>query len=184
MHDGVRPANSQAAAAAARLHGMRALVAFSNPMLRDIVYHFLHGLRLAGLHSANDSLDAFKLIERVGYDLCFVDYDIQDMGGPTLTRFIRTCDNATASSHVFVVIADPDRKKAHACRGAGADTILGLPLTRSLLIDRMRRVLANPGRPGGRAPRQADTGPVILYRGVSDPGLDILPARPVVAVAY
>ncbi|TNE67761.1 MAG: response regulator [Alphaproteobacteria bacterium] len=165
---------------------MTALVAFSNPQLLRIIYHFLGDLGVGDIHCAKGSLEALRLAEGNSYDLCFVDHDLEDMGGPDLTRFLRTTVNATAQALIFTVVTAPDRDRVVAARDAGAHEILGLPLTTGLLHNRLHHALMNP-KPFVQTP--SFTGPcrrrdqLVLFRGddrrLSEPG-----TRRVMAVNY
>ncbi len=127
-----------------KFDNVSALIAISNPQLMGILYYFLNGIGVGGVMTARTSLDALRQIENNEFGIVFVDYDLGDMGGPDLVRFIRTCGNTTAYSKVFTVIKSPNREKVYAARDAGTHDILGLPLTTGLLKNRLHHTLENP----------------------------------------
>jgi DNA-binding response OmpR family regulator len=127
-----------------KFENVSALIALSNPQLMGILYYFLNGIGVGNVMTARTSLDALRQVEQNEFGICFVDYDIDDMGGPDLVRFIRTCSNKSAFSKIFTVIKSPDQTKVYAARDAGTHDILGLPLTTGLLKNRLYHLLHNP----------------------------------------
>lgn len=127
-----------------KFDNVSALIALSNPQLMGILYYFLNGIGVGSVMTARTSLDALRQIEQNEFGIVFVDFDIDDMGGPDLVRFIRTCGNTSAYAKIFTVIKSPNRDKVYAARDAGTHDILGLPLTTGLLKNRLHHMLQNP----------------------------------------
>lgn len=125
------------------LKNQKALIAMSNRQLAESVSDFLKDLNIGELHVTSSCMEAVRLIDTHDFSLCYVGYALEQMGGPDFVKFIRTAETKTQQSFVTMLIPNPTKDRIRESRDAGVHEILGLPITKRLLGERMLAMLLN-----------------------------------------
>jgi DNA-binding response OmpR family regulator len=123
------------------LKNQKALVALSNKQLAETVIDFLRALDVGEVHVTRTCTEGVQLVDSVDFDLCYVGFALEHMGGPDFVRFIRTSETRSSRSFVTMLMPNPTKVRIHRARDAGVHEILGLPLTKRLLGERMLSML-------------------------------------------
>ena len=105
-------------------------------------------LRNAGVRrtiSARDSDEAYKLADRAGLNVIILGEDCAPTSPLDWVKLLRRDERHQArEAAIFVTSRALTLSKVEACRRAGANAMIGLPITSNSLINTITKVLARP----------------------------------------
>ena len=123
---------------------MRALVALSNDQLGQTIWHFLKKQRTEQAQLVSTPEEAVQRMLSIDYNLIFLDFDFGKLGGVDFTKFVRLCDGAVSEAPIVMVMPNPSKEKVFACRDAGVNEIIGLPLSAKQVETRLGHIYNHP----------------------------------------
>jgi CheY-like chemotaxis protein len=158
-----RDAIGVAAFAAPDLSGVRILVAEDNLTNQTILRQLLGKMQADTVFVA-DGVAALDMLDRQGFDIALIDIEMPRLSGLEVMRAARARDDAVARMPMVALTAYVLRDNREAIYAAGADGIIGKPISSGAEFG--RAVLRYAGRPAG-LPEPED----VLEHGAGDAGL-------------
>jgi CheY-like chemotaxis protein len=105
-------------------------------------------LRPSGLDRCkafNDADDAILVLARERIDFVFVDCELMPAGGPAFVRAVRCDTKSRSREQILILLAKTLTKtSAQSARDAGANAIIGLPLSNATVIKTLEKIVAHP----------------------------------------
>ena len=89
---------------------LEVLVVDDSTMVRKMIYRTLKKMDIEKITEANDGVEAVSLIKIIRYDLIVTDFNMPEVDGHELLRFIRMESNQS-STPVFTVTTESDVDK-------------------------------------------------------------------------
>ncbi|NOX09007.1 MAG: response regulator [Gammaproteobacteria bacterium] len=123
-----------------QLEDLSLLVVDDSALARKHISRVLNGLGIETIQQACDGKEAIKLIEKNFYDLIVTDYNMPEMDGEELTRYIR--DNSSQRTiPVLMVTSEENESRLAAVQQAGVSGICDKPFDTSTVRDLIYRIL-------------------------------------------
>ena len=118
--------------------GVKILLADPNPYYRRILHSMLRNFGAKNIQEA-DTFEAASAVLNTGHlDLVLCDYGISDRSGLTLVRQIRANRKSrNREVPILVMVGDPKIEIVEAARDAGANMVIGKPISPGALFDRL-----------------------------------------------
>jgi two-component system chemotaxis response regulator CheY len=118
---------------------LKTLVVDDSPLARKHICRVLGNLGIHDITTAENGRQAVSIIESTFFDLVVTDYNMPEMDGETLTRFIR--ENSTQRSiPILMVTSEGDQSRLSAVQQAGVSGICDKPFD-TLCVKQMIRQL-------------------------------------------
>jgi len=135
---------------------IRLLVAEDNATNQKVAVGILKNLGYRADTVAN-GLEAVKQIERIAYDLIFMDVQMPEMNGLEATRMIRRMKNGK-DIPIIAMTAGALRQDREECLSAGMNDHIAKPIQPLDIAEKITRWLAAPQRPEHSATGKAGAG--------------------------
>ena len=123
------------------IEDLRVLVVDDSGMARRHIRRVIENLGIEHIDEAENGRQAVEMIESTFYDLVFSDYNMPEMDGEMLTRFIRE-RSSQQSIPIILVTSERDSGRLNAVQRAGVSAICDKPFEPSVVRDLIRRALA------------------------------------------
>jgi len=101
----------------------------------------LNNMGICDITTANNGIEAVDRIESAFFDLIVTDYNMPEMDGETLTRFIRE-QSSQRSIPILMVTSEGDQNRLSAVQQAGVSGICDKPFDVVSVRQMIRRLLA------------------------------------------
>jgi two-component system, sensor histidine kinase and response regulator len=146
-HVWTAPAETRSGSAPARLYDTRVLIADDNTINQQVTVEQLAKLGYSGDVVAN-GLEVIDALERIPYEIVFMDCQMPEMDGYEATRIIRVRGRELAANqpdgrvHVIAMTANAMHGDREKCLGAGMDDYVSKPVQMADLkrtLDRWQR---------------------------------------------
>jgi len=108
------------------LDNLKTLVVDDSPLARKHISRVLGNLGIRDIATAENGMQALKLIESTFFDLVVTDYNMPEMDGENLTRFIRE-HSTQRSIPILMVTSEGDQSRLSAVQQAGVSGICDKP---------------------------------------------------------
>lgn len=141
------------------------LVAEDNPTNQAILRNMLESLGARPV-LASDGVEALAILEQTRFDIALIDIEMPRLSGLEVMRKIRAAEGSTGRMPLVALTAYVLRDNREAIYAAGADGIIGKPV--SSTDEFGRTILRYLGRPAG-LPEPED----LLTTGAEDPALGV-----------
>lgn len=116
-----------------------------NKFERQIVIDLLRYANVGKLTVMEYADEALEVLEAYRANVIITSFELDDQNAADWTRkFRRSKDVANRKAAVFVTSAAFSRTMAEQCRHAGANALIGKPLSAGTLLNTIRKVLLNP----------------------------------------
>lgn len=136
------PEGAQEAPIAARLRGLRVLVAEDNPVNKKLIVRLLEKQGCL-VEAAPDGLAALEAFERQTFELILMDLQMPRMGGFEATRAIRERERISGKHTPIVALtAHAMKGDEQRCLAAGMDDYISKPIHLGQLLSKLDRLLA------------------------------------------
>ncbi|PWK56294.1 response regulator [Roseicyclus mahoneyensis] len=132
--------------AAPDLSGLRVLVAEDNLTNQTILRQILGGMSADAVFVA-DGVAALEVLDRQGFDIALIDIEMPRLSGLEVMQAVRARSDAVAFLPMVALTAYVLRDNREAIYAAGADGIIGKPISSAAEFG--RAVLRYAGRPAG-----------------------------------
>ncbi len=123
------------------IEDLRVLVVDDSSMARRHIRRVIENLGIEHIDEAENGRQAVEMIESTFYDLVFSDYNMPEMDGEMLTRFIRE-RSSQKSIPVILVTSERDSGRLSAVQQAGVSAICDKPFEPSVVRELIQRALA------------------------------------------
>ena len=123
------------------IEDLRVLVVDDSGMARRHIRRVIENLGIEHIDEAENGRQAVEMIESTFYDLVFSDYNMPEMDGEMLTRYIRE-RSSQKSIPVILVTSERDSGRLSAVQQAGVSAICDKPFEPSVVRDLIQRALA------------------------------------------
>lgn len=116
-----------------------------NKFERQILVDLLRYAKVGRLSVMEYADEALEVLEAYRANVIITSYELEDTNAADWTRkFRRSKDAANRKAAVFVTSAAFSRSMAEKCRHAGANALIGKPLSAGVLLNTITKVLTNP----------------------------------------
>ena len=112
-----------------------------SPLARKHISRVLGNLGISDITTAENGVDAISKIESNFFDLVVTDYNMPEMDGETLTRFIRE-QSSQRSIPILMVTSEGDQSRLSAVQQAGVSGICDKPFDTISVKQMIRQLLA------------------------------------------
>jgi two-component system chemotaxis response regulator CheY len=123
------------------LDNLKTLVVDDSPLARKHISRVLGNLGIRDIATAENGMQALKLIESTFFDLVVTDYNMPEMDGENLTRFIRE-HSTQRSIPILMVTSEGDQSRLSAVQQAGVSGICDKPFDTLSVKKMIRQLLA------------------------------------------
>lgn len=123
------------------LDDLKTLVVDDSPLARKHISRVLGNLGITDITTAENGVDAVAKIESSFFDLVVTDYNMPEMDGETLTRFIRE-QSSQRSIPILMVTSEGDQSRLSAVQQAGVSGICDKPFDTISVKNMIRQLLA------------------------------------------
>jgi len=123
------------------LDDLKTLVVDDSPLARKHISRVLSNLGILDITTAENGLDAVEKIESTFFDLVVTDYNMPEMDGEKLTRFIRE-RSSQRSIPILMVTSEGDNSRLAAVQQAGISGICDKPFDTVSVKQMIRQLLA------------------------------------------
>ena len=123
------------------LDDLKTLVVDDSPLARKHISRVLGNLGISDITTAENGVDAISKIESNFFDLVVTDYNMPEMDGETLTRFIRE-QSSQRSIPILMVTSEGDQSRLSAVQQAGVSGICDKPFDTISVKQMIRQLLA------------------------------------------
>jgi two-component system chemotaxis response regulator CheY len=123
------------------LDDLKTLVVDDSPLARKHISRVLGNLGIRDITTAENGVQALQLIESTFFDLVVTDYNMPEMDGENLTRFIRE-RSAQRSVPILMVTSEGDQSRLSAVQQAGVSGICDKPFDTLSVKKLIRQLLA------------------------------------------
>ena len=123
------------------LDDLKTLVVDDSPLARKHITRVLGNLGIREIATAENGMRAVKLIESTFFDLVVTDYNMPEMDGENLTRFIRE-HSTQRSIPILMVTSEGDHSRLSAVQQAGVSGICDKPFDPRHVKRMIRQLLA------------------------------------------
>jgi PAS domain S-box-containing protein len=122
------------------LFNVRVLLVEDNQINREVAVHILKKFGVY-VHTANNGLDALKILERENFDLVLMDVQMPGMDGITATRQIRDSKSSVLNHKIpiIAITANAMSSDQQICLDAGMTDYISKPFVSKTLIDKISR---------------------------------------------
>lgn len=121
------------------------LVIEPNKFEAQIVCDLLRFSGVQNVRITRDSADALTLLKHFSANVILMELDSSPIDGLAWTRRLRRdVKSRGRKAPVFLMTRTMSRAVAEACRLAGANALIGKPLSGAVLLNTIKKVLANP----------------------------------------
>jgi two-component system chemotaxis response regulator CheY len=121
---------------------MRVLVVDDSPLARKHIARVLKNIGISNIDTAENGDEAVKLIEACFYDLIITDYNMPEMDGQQLTRYIRD-SSSQAGVPVLMVTSEADENRLTAVRQAGISGMVDKPFDPATVKKLIRNLIGS-----------------------------------------
>jgi two-component system chemotaxis response regulator CheY len=118
---------------------LRTLVVDDSPLARKHIIRILRSLGIEKITEAEDGREAVGLLQRYLYDLIFTDYNMPEMDGEKLTRYIRT-NSMQPDIPVLMVTSEENENRLAAVQQAGVSAICDKPFDTDTVMQLIRNI--------------------------------------------
>ncbi|HHH45532.1 MAG TPA: response regulator [Thiotrichales bacterium] len=122
------------------IEDLRVLVVDDSGMARRHIRRVIENLGIEHIDEAENGRQAVEMIESTFYDLVFSDYNMPEMDGEMLTRYIRE-RSSQKSIPVILVTSERDSGRLSAVQQAGVSAICDKPFEPSVVRELIQRAL-------------------------------------------
>lgn len=119
---------------------MKILVADDMQSARESLVSMLRGMGFTDISEANDGIQALTALKKEKYDCIITDWNMPNMDGLSLVRFIRI-DPAIKDLIVIMVTAQADRERVIEAIKVGITDYIVKPFTESTLREKLERII-------------------------------------------
>jgi len=119
---------------------LEVLVVDDSTLARKHVMRVLKNVGIEKMTQAKNGKEAVKLINNNFYDLVVTDYNMPEMDGEMLTRYIRE-ESSQASIPIIMVTSEGNKQRLTAVQQAGISGICDKPFETSVVTQLIRNVL-------------------------------------------
>jgi len=123
------------------LDDMKTLVVDDSPLARKHISRVLGDLGIRDIAIAENGMQAVGLIDSTFFDLVVTDYNMPEMDGENLTRFIRE-HSTQRSVPILMVTSEADQSRLSAVQQAGVSGICDKPFDTLSVRKMIRQLLA------------------------------------------
>ena len=123
------------------LDDLKTLVVDDSPMARKHITRVLNNLGILDITTAENGIEAIGKIETCFFDLVVTDYNMPEMDGEHLTRFIRE-QSSQRSVPILMVTSEGDASRLTAVQQAGISGICDKPFDTLSVKQMIRQLLA------------------------------------------
>lgn len=123
------------------LDDLKTLVVDDSPLARKHISRVLGNLGISDITTAENGIEAIGKIEAQFYDLVVTDYNMPEMDGENLTRFIRE-QSSQRSIPILMVTSEGDQRRMAAVQQAGVSGICDKPFDAISVKQMIRQLLA------------------------------------------
>ena len=123
------------------LDELKTLVVDDSSLARKHISRVLNNLGISDITTAINGREAVDMIETTFFDLVVTDYNMPEMDGETLTRFIRE-QSSQRSIPILMVTSEGDQSRLSAVQQAGVSGICDKPFDIISVRQMIRRLLA------------------------------------------
>lgn len=123
------------------LDNLKTLVVDDSPLARKHITRVLNNLGISDISTAENGVDAVQKIESTFFDLIVTDYNMPEMDGEQLTRYIRE-HSSQRSIPILMVTSEGDQSRLSAVQQAGVSGICDKPFDTISVKQMIRRLLA------------------------------------------
>lgn len=116
------------------------LVVDDFPVIRRILKKILKGLGLTNIHEADGGRDALKKLREVPVDLILLDWNMPDLSGLEVLKFVRA-DEKLNKLPVIMVTAELFKEDVISAVQAGVNDYIAKPFTANTLEEKITSVL-------------------------------------------
>ncbi|RMG30876.1 MAG: response regulator [Gammaproteobacteria bacterium] len=124
------------------IEDLRVLIVDDSSMSRRYIRRVIENLGVEDIEEAENGRQAMERIEAGFFDLVFTDYNMPEMDGEALVRFIRE-RSSQRSVPVILVTSEQDSGRLSAVQQAGVSAICDKPFEPAVVRDMICRVLAD-----------------------------------------
>lgn len=129
------------ALAEVNLDDLQVLVVDDSNLARKHIRRVLGNLGIENITEASDGTEAVEIIEKQFFDLVVTDYNMPEMDGEMLTRYIRE-RSSQASIPVLMVTSEENESRLSAVQQAGVSGICDKPFDTATVKQMVRNILA------------------------------------------
>ena len=124
------------------MEDLRVLVVDDSPSARKHISRVLNGLGIEQITEAVNGKEAAALIDAQMFDMLVTDYNMPEMDGNELTRYIR--ENSTqASIPILMVTSESDSSQLAGVRKSGVSALCDKPFEPTEVKSLIRKILTN-----------------------------------------
>ncbi len=123
------------------LDDLKTLVVDDSPLARKHITRVLTNLGITDITTAANGMEAVQRIETTFFDLVVTDYNMPEMDGEKLTRYIRDHSSQRAIP-ILMVTSEGDQSRLSAVQQAGVSGICDKPFDTVSVKQMIRRLLA------------------------------------------
>jgi len=123
------------------LDNLKTLVVDDSSLARNHIIRVLNNMGIRDITTANNGMEAVDRIEAAFFDLVVTDYNMPEMDGETLTRFIRE-QSSQRSIPILMVTSEGDQNRLSAVQQAGISGICDKPFDVVSVRQMIRQLLA------------------------------------------
>jgi len=123
------------------LDNLKTLVVDDSPLARKHICRVLGNLGIADIATAENGVQAVEMIETTFFDLVVTDYNMPEMDGEKLTRYIRD-HSSQQSIPILMVTSEGDKSRLSAVQQAGVSGICDKPFDTVSVKQMIRQLLA------------------------------------------
>ncbi len=123
------------------LDDLKTLVVDDSPLARKHISRVLSNLGIHNIATAENGVQAVTLIESTFFDLVVTDYNMPEMDGENLTRYIRE-HSTQRSIPILMVTSEGDQSRLSAVQQAGVSGICDKPFDTLSVRKIIRQLLA------------------------------------------
>ena len=121
------------------LDDLKTLVVDDSPLARKHISRVLNNLGIGDIATAENGMQAVQMIETTFFDLVVTDYNMPEMDGEKLTRYIRD-HSSQRSIPILMVTSEGDESRLSAVQQAGVSGICDKPFD-TISVKKMIRQL-------------------------------------------
>jgi two-component system chemotaxis response regulator CheY len=123
------------------LDDLKTLVVDDSPLARKHISRVLTNLGIGDITTAENGMQAVQMIETTFFDLVVTDYNMPEMDGEKLTRYIRD-HSSQRSIPILMVTSEGDESRLSAVQQAGVSGICDKPFDTISVKKMIRQLLA------------------------------------------
>jgi len=129
------------------IQDVRILVVDDNDHIRKLVKVILRSIGINKVAEAESGKQAIAIMKEVVPDVILTDWEMEQMDGLQLTRFIRRSpESPNVFLPVIVMTGQADRVRVLAARDAGVNEFVIKPLSGQVILSRLANILETPRR--------------------------------------